>query len=146
MPGLHIALQNMPVLHRLLANSVHVPFLLALVMHMASCFLTPTCLRSRRVPCMPTCACKLGGFYSVKYAEGCHQQVYDLRLTARVMSTIPFSSGPSMLRFHPRYQDTLLIGASSGQFIMDHVQAAGYSQLMQVWTISINQSKPPKNS
>ena len=63
-------------------------------------------------------------------------QVYDLRSTVRMMTSIPFSLGPSLLRFHPRFPSTLLIAASSGQFLMEHVQAASYAQLMQVATVA----------
>jgi len=65
-------------------------------------------------------------------SEICSRQVYDLRMTARVTTTIPFSAGPSLLRFHPRFPGTLLVASSTGHFILSQVQAAAFAPLMQV--------------
>ena len=59
-------------------------------------------------------------------------QVYDLRSTARVMTTLPFSAGPALLRFHPRYSGTLLIASTSGAFTLSQTPAMGYAPLVQV--------------
>lgn len=59
-------------------------------------------------------------------------QVYDLRSTAKVMATIPFSAGPALLRFHPRLSSTLLVAASSGIFSLAQIQGAPYTPMTQV--------------
>ena len=53
-------------------------------------------------------------------------------MTARVTTTIPFSAGPSLLRFHPRFPGTLLLASSTGRFILSPVQAAAFAPPMQV--------------
>ena len=59
-------------------------------------------------------------------------QVYDLRSTARVMTTLPFSAGPALLRFHPRYSGTLLIASTSGAFTLSQTPATSYTPIVQV--------------
>ena len=59
-------------------------------------------------------------------------QVYDLRSTARVMTTLPFSAGPALLRFHPRYSGTLLIASTSGAFTISQAPATSYAPIVQV--------------
>ena len=59
-------------------------------------------------------------------------QVYDLRSTARVMNTVPFSAGPALLRFHPRFSGTLLVASSSGIFSMSDVQSSSFPSILRV--------------
>lgn len=49
-------------------------------------------------------------------------QVFDVRMAPRMLSTIPFSLGPTLLQFHPRFSGTLLVGSGSGLFTLADVQ------------------------
>ena len=49
-------------------------------------------------------------------------QVFDVRMTPRMLSSVPFAPGPSLLRFHPRFSSTLLLASASGAFTLADAQ------------------------
>lgn len=65
-------------------------------------------------------------------------QVYDLRSTPRVLTTVPFSAGPQLLRFHPRISGKLLVAAAGGAFSLVDIQGSPYAPLNQVWLFLAN--------
>ncbi len=65
-------------------------------------------------------------------------QVYDVRMTARMLTLLPFNAGPEMLRFHPAFSGTLLLASSSGIFSLADAQGTSqYAQTYQVGTHSM---------
>lgn len=72
----------------------------AVMAHAAPCILSPPTLHMRaQVP-----------------------QVFDVRMTPRMLSSVPFAAGPSVLRFHPRYTSTLLLASAGGAFTLADAQ------------------------
>lgn len=51
-----------------------------------------------------------------------HDQVFDVRMGARMLASVPFAPGPALLRFHPRFSSTLLLGSASGAFTLADAQ------------------------
>ena len=49
-------------------------------------------------------------------------QVFDVRMTPRMLSSVPFAPGPAILRFHPRFGDTLLLASAGGAFTLANAQ------------------------
>ncbi len=49
-------------------------------------------------------------------------QVFDVRMGARMLASVPFAPGPAMLRFHPRFSSTLLLASASGAFTLADAQ------------------------
>ena len=43
-------------------------------------------------------------------------------MTPRMLSSVPFAPGPSILRFHPRFGDTLLLASAGGAFTLANAQ------------------------
>ena len=60
-------------------------------------------------------------------------QVFDVRMTPRMLSSLPFAPGPSILRFHPRFGDTLLLASAGGAFTLANTQ--GMSCEHAVWMV-----------
>ncbi|KAK9843491.1 hypothetical protein WJX81_005692 [Elliptochloris bilobata] len=61
-------------------------------------------------------------------------KVFDLRATPRLLSSLPFGAGPSMLRFHPKFSATLLIAGTQGVFVLADASGASYNRTYQVET------------
>lgn len=49
-------------------------------------------------------------------------QVFDVRMAPRMLASVPFAAGPSLLRFHPRISGTLLLASASGVFTLADAQ------------------------
>lgn len=49
-------------------------------------------------------------------------QLFDVRMGARMLSSVPFAPGPALLRFHPRFSSTLLLASASGAFTLADAQ------------------------
>ena len=62
-------------------------------------------------------------------------QVFDLRAGARLLASLPFGAGPSMLRFHPKFSATLLVAGSQGVFVLADASGASYNRTYQVSTL-----------
>ena len=60
-------------------------------------------------------------------------QVFDLRSAARLVNSVPFRPGPSLLRFHPKFSSTLLIGSQAGIFILSDIQGTTPGPTYQVF-------------
>ena len=58
-------------------------------------------------------------------------KIYDLRATARLLSSVPFHAGPAMLAFHPKFSATLLIASEAGIFSLADTGSQGYSPSYQ---------------
>lgn len=58
-------------------------------------------------------------------------QVFDLRASPRLLSSIPFGAGPSMLRFHPKFSSTLLVAGAQGVFVLADASGASYNRTYQ---------------
>lgn len=43
-------------------------------------------------------------------------------MAPRMLSSVPFAAGPSLLRFHPRISGTLLLASASGVFTLADAQ------------------------
>jgi hypothetical protein len=54
-------------------------------------------------------------------------------MTPRMLSSLPFAPGPSILRFHPRFGDTLLLASAGGAFTLANTQ--GMSCEHAVWMV-----------
>ncbi|KAA6420071.1 MAG: PAB-dependent poly(A)-specific ribonuclease subunit 2, partial [Trebouxia sp. A1-2] len=54
-------------------------------------------------------------------------KVFDLRSAPRLLNTVPFRPGSSLLRFHPKFSSTLLIGSQAGIFTLGEMMAFGGS-------------------
>lgn len=63
-------------------------------------------------------------------------QVFDLRSAPRMMNSVPFRPGPSLLRFHPKFSSTLLIGSQAGIFTLSDIQGTAAGPTYQVHTIT----------
>ena len=65
----------------------------------------------------------------------CPPQVFDVRMTPRMLSSVPFAPGPSLLRFHPRFSSTLLLASASGAFTLADAQgmSGAAPELLGVW-------------
>ena len=61
----------------------------------------------------------------------CLLQVFDLRATPRLLTSLPFGAGPSMLRFHPKFSATLLIAGAQGVFVLADASGASYNRTYQ---------------
>ena len=59
-------------------------------------------------------------------------QVFDVRSTPRVLSSVQFRAGPAMLAFHPKFTSTLLVVSPSGVFSLIDAQGSAFAQTMQV--------------
>lgn len=59
-------------------------------------------------------------------------QVFDLRSAPRLLNTVPFRPGPSLLRFHPKFSSTLLIGSEAGIFTLSDIQGTAPGPTYQV--------------
>ena len=66
------------------------------------------------------------------YCSNHSAQVYDLRATAKVMTTVLFSPGPSFLKFHPRYTDVLYVASKDGKYTASKLRGPQYSATQQV--------------
>lgn len=56
-----------------------------------------------------------------------------MRMTARMLATLPFTAGPANLRFHPLFSSTVLVASTSGLFSLVDAQGGGrYLQSYQV--------------
>lgn len=45
-------------------------------------------------------------------------RVFDVRMGLRMVTSLPFTAGPTLLRFHPSFSSGLLIGSASGIFTL----------------------------
>ena len=45
-----------------------------------------------------------------------------MRMVPRMLSSLPFAPGPSLLKFHPRFSSTLLMGSAPGIFCLADIQ------------------------
>ncbi|KAL4859552.1 PAN2-PAN3 deadenylation complex catalytic subunit pan2 [Chlorella vulgaris] len=61
-------------------------------------------------------------------------KVFDVRMTPRMLCSVPFAPGPSLLRFHPRFNSTMLLASAGGAFTMADAQGMSASGLYQVET------------
>ena len=61
-------------------------------------------------------------------------QVFDLRSVPRMVNSVPFRPGPSLLRFHPKFSSTLLIGSQAGIFTLSDIQGTTPGPTYQVFT------------
>lgn len=52
-------------------------------------------------------------------------QVFDVRMTPRMLASVPFAAGPSVLRFHPCLPSTLLLASAGGAFTLADAQGMG---------------------
>jgi hypothetical protein len=89
------------------------------------------------VPRLPACHCQLVSARLSSYAQHdcCELQVYDVRMTPRLLTLLPFTAGPAMLRFHPAFSGTLLLASASGIFSLADAQGSSqYAQTYQVGT------------
>jgi hypothetical protein len=58
-----------------------------------------------------------------------------VRMVPRLLTLLPFSAGPAMLRFHPAFSGTLLLASASGIFSL--ADAQGTSQYAQTYQVSM---------
>lgn len=56
-------------------------------------------------------------------------KVFDVRMGLRMLSTLPFPAGPTLLRFRPGYSSTLLIGSASGMFTLTDAAGLGGGEI-----------------
>ncbi|KAL0035726.1 hypothetical protein WJX77_000104 [Trebouxia sp. C0004] len=61
-------------------------------------------------------------------------KVYDLRSVPRLLNTVPFRPGPSLVRFHPKFSSTLLIGSQAGIFTLSDIQGTAPGPTYQIET------------
>ncbi|KAL0054988.1 hypothetical protein WJX82_005488 [Trebouxia sp. C0006] len=61
-------------------------------------------------------------------------KVFDLRSAPRLLNTVPFRPGPSLLRFHPKFSSTLLIGSQAGIFTLSDIQGTAPGPTYQIET------------
>jgi PAB-dependent poly(A)-specific ribonuclease subunit 2 len=60
-------------------------------------------------------------------------KVYDLRMGARMASSLGFNPGPALLRLHPKFSSTLLLASLGGTFTLaDTGAAAGFQRYQQL--------------
>ena len=59
-------------------------------------------------------------------------QVIDVRSLPRLLNSVPFRPGPSLLRFHPKFSSTLLIGSEAGIFTLSDIQGTAPGPTYQV--------------
>lgn len=59
-------------------------------------------------------------------------QVFDIRSTPRVLSSVHFRAGPAMLAFHPKFTSTLLVSSPAGVISLIDAQLNAFQQTMQV--------------
>ena len=52
-------------------------------------------------------------------------KIFDVRMGLRMLATIPFAAGPSLLRFHPQFPTTLLVASASGMFTFTDATGMG---------------------
>ena len=58
-----------------------------------------------------------------------------MRMAPRLLTLLPFTAGPAMLRFHPAFSGTLLLASASGIFSLADAQGSSqYAQTYQVIT------------
>jgi hypothetical protein len=54
-------------------------------------------------------------------------------MVPRLLTLLPFTAGPAMLRFHPAFSGTLLLASASGIFSLADAQGSSqYAQTYQV--------------
>lgn len=74
-------------------------------------------------------------------------KVFDVRMTPRMLATLPFAPGPAFLSFHPMLSSALLIGSAEGVFsfadlqaltpgIMQHVDTEGDALLTGAFSLT----------
>ncbi|KAL4430743.1 hypothetical protein ABPG75_005999 [Micractinium tetrahymenae] len=63
-----------------------------------------------------------------------YAKVFDVRMAPRMLSSVPFAAGPSLLRFHPRISGTLLLASASGVFTLADAQGMTAAAMYQVET------------
>jgi hypothetical protein len=73
---------------------------------------------------------------------GLRGQVFDIRALPRLVGSVPFPAGPSMLHFHPKLSGTLLVASNSGVFTMASTQGGRFNQTHQV--IAMPAPPPPR--
>ncbi|KAL0035268.1 hypothetical protein WJX79_009470 [Trebouxia sp. C0005] len=61
-------------------------------------------------------------------------KVFDLRSAPRLLNTVPFRPGSSLLRFHPKFSSTLLIGSQAGIFTLSDIQGTAPGPTYQIET------------
>lgn len=66
-----------------------------------------------------------------------HAQVFDVRMGARMLASVPFAPGPALLRFHPRFSSTLLLGSASGAFTLADAQGMSGVQHVSVMPVVV---------
>jgi hypothetical protein len=59
-------------------------------------------------------------------------QVFDVRMQPRMLTSVPFAPGPSLLTFHPKLRDTLLVGSAGGVFMLASVPGSSLGTFYQV--------------
>eukprot|EP00899_Mesostigma_viride_P021198 jgi/Mesvir1/2907/Mv13978-RA.1 len=52
-------------------------------------------------------------------------KVFDIRSVARALTHLPFSPGPMMLRFLPKFSSMLLVASATGSVMLEDVQSPG---------------------
>lgn len=60
-----------------------------------------------------------------------------MRMTPRLLSTVPFAAGPTMLRLHPRFSSTLLLASASGAFTLADAQGISGARLHVVCSSAV---------
>ncbi|KAL4432378.1 hypothetical protein ABPG77_001677 [Micractinium sp. CCAP 211/92] len=63
-----------------------------------------------------------------------YAKVFDVRMAPRMLASVPFAAGPSLLRFHPRISGTLLLASASGVFTLADAQGLSPTAMYQVET------------
>lgn len=58
-------------------------------------------------------------------------KIFDLRAMPRLLTSIPFHAGPTMLAFHPKFSASLLIASASGAFTLADTGCQGFSPTYQ---------------
>lgn len=58
-------------------------------------------------------------------------QVFDLRAAPRMVGSVPFRPGPTLLQFHPKFSSTLLVGSTAGVFTLADIQGVSYATTYQ---------------
>ena len=64
-------------------------------------------------------------------------------MAPRMLTSLPFPAGPSLLRFHPRFSSTLLVGSASGLFTLADTQGMAMGGMHQARAGGANQPTPP---
>ena len=58
--------------------------------------------------------------------------MFDLRAGGRLLSTVPFNAGPTLLRFHPTFSSTIFVVSTTGMFGLMDVNGTTIGSAQQI--------------